>query len=196
MELGQTRRLNFPLLHVWEALNDSDVLQRCLPGCESMVETGLHAYEVQMTAAVGPVRAKFKGSLKLTDIVVMQSYTVLFEGHGGAAGFAKGSAEVALESEDEDDSTLLHYTARATVGGKLAQVGSRLVGAAAEKVAADFFGRLDDVLAERHPPPALTEAMTEAATSNPPAATEPGHSLWLRFRTWLARLFSAGGSRN
>src|SRR6516164_5796719 len=181
MELGQTRRLNFPLLHVWEALNDSDVLQRCLPGCESMVETGLHAYEVQMTAAVGPVRAKFKGSLKLTDIVVMQSYTVLFEGHGGAAGFAKGSAEVALESEDEDDTTLLHYTARATVGGRLAQVGSRLVGAAAEKVASDFFARLDEVLAERHPlaPTPATEPSPSAA---PADAASAGPSLWLRFR--------------
>jgi carbon monoxide dehydrogenase subunit G len=192
MELGQTRRLNFPLLHVWEALNDTDVLQRCLPGCESMVETGLHTYDVQMTAAVGPVRAKFKGVLKLADIVVMQSYTVQFEGHGGAAGFAKGSAEVSLESEDDDDSTLLHYTARATVGGKLAQVGSRLVGAAAEKVAADFFKHLEAALAQRHPPPAEAPSGETIAAALP--VTQPrGPSLWLRIRAWLARLFSPGG---
>ncbi len=151
MEFGQTRRLNVPLLHVWEALNDAQVLQRCLPGCESMTETAPYAYDVQMTAAIGPVKAKFRGILRLTDIVVMRSYTVQFEGQGGPAGFAKGSAEVALESEDAA-ATLLRYTARATVGGKLAQLGSRLVGAAAEKVAADFFVRLDAALAERHPP--------------------------------------------
>ncbi len=186
MELGQTRHLNVPPLHVWEALNDSQVLQRCLPGCESMVETGMHTYEVHMLAAVGPVRAKFKGSLKLADIVVMQSCTVHFEGQGGPAGFAKGTADVRIEAA-EDGGTLLHYAARATMGGKLAQVGSRLVGTAAEKIASDFFARLDEVLAERHPPDSTLTRDVISATAGP----DP--SRWLRFRSWLARLFSDHG---
>ena len=121
----------------WEALNDPQVLKACVPGCESITPAGDNAYEVLMVARVGPVSAKFKGKLTLSDIVPPQSYSISFEGQGGAAGFAKGGAHVNLVPEN--DQTKLMYDVKANVGGKLAQIGSRLVDAAARKVADDFF---------------------------------------------------------
>jgi uncharacterized protein len=121
----------------WEALNDPQVLKACVPGCESITPAGDNAYEVLMVARVGPVSAKFKGKLTLSDIVPPQSYSISFEGQGGAAGFAKGGAKVNLVAEDQQ--TKLLYDVKANVGGKLAQIGSRLVDAAARKVADDFF---------------------------------------------------------
>ena len=121
----------------WAALNDPEVLKACVPGCESITPTGENVYEVLMVARVGPVSAKFKGKLTLSDINPPQSYSISFEGQGGAAGFAKGGAQVRLSAEG--DATRLSYDVKANVGGKLAQIGSRLVDAAAKKVADDFF---------------------------------------------------------
>ena len=121
----------------WNALNDPEVLKACVPGCESIEPTGENEYQVLMVARVGPVSAKFKGKLTLSDIVPPQSYSIAFEGQGGAAGFAKGSAQVSLVFENNQ--TKLLYNVKANVGGKLAQIGSRLVDAAAKKVANDFF---------------------------------------------------------
>ena len=122
---------------VWNALNDPDALKACVPGCESITPAGDNAYDVLMVARVGPVSAKFKGKLTLSDIVPPQSYSISFEGQGGAAGFAKGGAQVRLVPDDA--ATKLQYDVKANVGGKLAQIGSRLVDAAAKKVADDFF---------------------------------------------------------
>jgi carbon monoxide dehydrogenase subunit G len=108
-----------------------------VPGCESIERTGENAYQVQMVARVGPVSAKFKGKLTLSDVKPPDSYSIAFEGQGGAAGFAKGGAQVRLAPEGEK--TKLSYDVKASVGGKLAQIGSRLVDAAAKKVADDFF---------------------------------------------------------
>src|SRR5262245_12767924 len=121
----------------WDALNDPQVLKACVPGCEAITPAGDNAYEVLMVAKVGPVSAKFKGKLTLSDITPPQSYSMTFEGKGGAAGMAKGGAQVRLVSEDNQ--TKLIYEAKANVGGKLAQIGSRLIDAAAKKVADDFF---------------------------------------------------------
>ncbi len=122
---------------VWDALNDPQVLKACVPGCESITPAGENIYDVLMVAKVGPVSAKFKGKLTLSDIVPPQSYAISFEGQGGAAGFAKGGAKVHLIFENNQ--TKLMYDVKANVGGKLAQIGSRLVDAAAKKVADDFF---------------------------------------------------------
>ena len=130
---------------VWQALNDLDVLKDCIPGCDSITTVGDNEHEVTMVAAVGPVKAKFKGKLKLTDINAPDSYKILFEGQGGAAGFAKGEAEVVLE--DEGAETLLKYSADAQIGGKLAQIGSRLIDSAAKKIAGDFFSRINEKVA-------------------------------------------------
>ncbi|MEV8471500.1 carbon monoxide dehydrogenase subunit G [Ralstonia sp. UNC404CL21Col] len=143
MELTQTHLLPVPLQTAWDALNDPAVLQRCIPGCESITaaEAGANpAYDIAMTAAVGPVKARFKGRMELADVAPPRSYTLHFDGQGGAAGFGKGSAQVQLTPEGPTV-TRLSYTATAQVGGKLAQIGSRLVDGAARKLADEFFQR-------------------------------------------------------
>jgi carbon monoxide dehydrogenase subunit G len=140
MELSESYSLPVPQGKAWEALNDMDVLRAAIPGCESIEPDGENAYTVSMRAAVGPVKANFKGRMSLTDIDAPNTYTVVFEGQGGVAGFAKGSAHVMLEPEGEEASKLT-YKAEAQVGGKLAQIGSRLVDGAARKVAGEFFKR-------------------------------------------------------
>ena len=138
MEMTGEQLISAPQKEVWDALNDPAMLKTCVPGCESIERTGENEYQVLMVARVGPVSAKFKGKLTLSDIKPPNSYSLAFEGQGGAAGFAKGSANVRLESI-ASDRTRLGYDVKASVGGKLAQIGSRLVDAAAKKVADDFF---------------------------------------------------------
>ncbi|AXF06602.1 hypothetical protein C8K18_1217 [Paraburkholderia sp. GV068] len=140
MELTETHTLPVSQQRTWDALNDTEVLRACIPGCESIDPDGENAYLVALSAAVGPVKARFKGRMQLTDIDAPTSYNIVFEGQGGAAGFAKGNARVVLEA-DGDAATKLSYTASAQVGGKLAQIGSRLVDGAARKIAGEFFKR-------------------------------------------------------
>lgn len=121
----------------WKALNDTAVLKACIPGCESIEQTGDNEYQLVMIAKVGPVSAKFKGKMTLSDIVAPQSYRLAFEGQGGVAGFAKGEASVHLSAQD--GGTKLAYAANAMIGGKLAQVGSRLIDGVAKKIAGEFF---------------------------------------------------------
>ena len=115
----------------------SEVLKDCIPGCESMERVNDNQYEVVLVAKVGPVNAKFKGRMTVTESDPPRAYTLVFEGQGGAAGFAKGQASVVLTPQE--GGTLLSYTAKATIGGKLAQVGSRLVDGVARKLAGEFF---------------------------------------------------------
>ncbi|MCO5398810.1 SRPBCC family protein [Ralstonia soli] len=143
MELTQTHLLPVPLQTAWDALNDPAVLQRCIPGCESLTATGdgnPPVYDIAMLAAVGPVKARFKGRMEVVDVMPPRSYTLHFDGQGGAAGFGKGSAQVELAPEGPTV-TRLSYTATAQVGGKLAQIGSRLIDGAARKLADEFFQR-------------------------------------------------------
>jgi len=135
----------------WNALNDPEVLKACVPGCESIERISGNDFQVLMVARVGPVSAKFKGKLSLSDIKPPTSYSISFEGQGGAAGFAKGSANVRLSSEAS--STRLSYDVKANVGGKLAQIGSRLVDGAARKVADDFFKNFNEKLSSTQPQP-------------------------------------------
>lgn len=121
----------------WDALNDLNVLKACIPGCEAIVASGENQFDVVLTAKVGPVSAKFKGKLTLGDFDPPNSYTLAFDGQGGVAGFAKGSAAVRLAPEGEG--TRLEYTAKANVGGKLAQIGSRLIDGTAKKLSDQFF---------------------------------------------------------
>jgi len=121
----------------WKALNDTAILKDCIPGCESIEQTGDNEYQLVMIAKVGPVSAKFKGKMTLSDIVAPDSYRLAFEGQGGVAGFAKGEASVHLSPQD--GCTKLAYTANAMIGGKLAQVGSRLIDGVAKKIAGEFF---------------------------------------------------------
>jgi len=137
MEMSGEQLVPAPQRVVWDALNDPEMLKASVPGCESIERSGDNEYQVQMVARVGPVSAKFKGKLTLSDVKAPDSYSIAFEGQGGPAGFAKGGAHVRLTPEAEK--TKLSYDVKASVGGKLAQIGSRLVDAAAKKVADDFF---------------------------------------------------------
>jgi len=137
MEMSGEQLVPAPQHVVWDALNNPAMLKASVPGCESIEPTGDNEYQVLMVARVGPVSAKFKGKLTLSDVKPPDSYSIAFEGQGGPAGFAKGGAHVRLAPEGEK--TKLSYDVRASVGGKLAQIGSRLVDAAAKKVADDFF---------------------------------------------------------
>ena len=148
MEMTGEQLIHASQADTWTALNDPEVLKACIPGCESIERSGENEYVVQMTARVGPVSAKFKGKMALSDIKPPHSYAIAFEGQGGVAGFAKGSAAVSLAAEGHD--TRLSYTAKANVGGKLAQIGSRLVDAAANKVAGEFFASFNEKMSAGH----------------------------------------------
>ena len=145
MEMTGERHLPIDRAGAWKALNDPDVIVGCIPGGESMERTGDNEYDVVIASSLGPVRARFRGKLRVEDIVEETSYTLHFEGQGAAAGFARGSARVQLE--DEPGATLLKYAINAQVGGKLAQVGSRLIDSAALKLADDFFAAFEQRLA-------------------------------------------------
>jgi uncharacterized protein len=141
---------------VWAALNDVDVLQKCIPGCESLARTGDSEFKGKVAAAIGPVRANFDVVIRLENAVPPESYTLIGESKAGAVGFGRGSADVRLT--EREDGTLLAYAAELKVGGKLAQVGSRLVAGATKKTADDFFGCLSrDLETGAEPPTPLKE---------------------------------------
>lgn len=129
---------------VWEALNDPEMLKKCIPGCESLEKQGDDSYRGKVSAAIGPVRARFDTTIRLENLNPPESYTLTGESKAGAAGFGRGSADVRLE--EDDGGTLLSYSADFKVGGKLAQVGSRLVAGATRKTADEFFGCLSSTL--------------------------------------------------
>jgi uncharacterized protein len=181
MEMKGSRAVPSDVDTTWRALNDPEVLRACIPGCESIERVSDTEYRLVMTARVGPVSAKFSGRLVLADIAAPRSYTLKFEGQGGAAGFANGTAKVELSPAD--GGTRIDYAVNAQVGGKLAQIGSRLIDGAAAKVADDFFARF--VAREGGGPP--TTAQTAAAPS-----PELGSALrTMRIRLLLAALIVA-----
>jgi carbon monoxide dehydrogenase subunit G len=177
MQLSAQQSLPVALAQAWEALNDATLLQQAIPGCDSLVPLEEHRFEVVVTAAVGPLKARYKGRLELQDLQPPHAYALRFEGQGGAAGHAKGTAQVRLEAAGPQ-AAVLHYSVQASVGGKLAQVGSRLVDMAAQKMAAEFFERFEAALRERY----------AAAPAEPPAAPEPTGLLG-RLLAWLRGLF-------
>ena len=137
MEMTGEELIALPQQATWDALNDTEVLKDCIPGCDSMEKQSDTEYLLTMTAKVGPVSAKFKGKMTLLEVQAPDSYTLQFEGQGGVAGFAKGSAEVKLAAEG--DATRLKYSVKANIGGKLAQVSARLIDGVAKKIAGQFF---------------------------------------------------------
>jgi carbon monoxide dehydrogenase subunit G len=163
MDMSGSRTVPADIETTWRALNDPQVLKACIAGCESVERVSDNEYRLTMTARVGPVSARFTGRIVLADIVAPTSYTLSFEGQGGAAGFAKGEARVALA--DNNPGTRIDYQAKAQVGGKLAQIGSRLVDGAAAKVADDFFARFADRLGG--PLPATVDADATNISANP-----------------------------
>jgi carbon monoxide dehydrogenase subunit G len=165
MDMTGEYRIAAPRETVWAALNDPDVLRSCIAGCETLDKTSDTGFTAKVKAKVGPVSASFSGKVNLTDIDPPKGYRIVGEGTGGAAGFAKGGATVAL-AEDGPDATVLTYTAEAQVGGKLAQIGSRLIQGTAKKMADDFFAKFAEAVGG----PA---ADATPATADVPAAAEP-----------------------
>lgn len=162
MDMSGSQRITAPRDKVWAALNDPDILRQCIPGCEEVQKTSDTEFTAKVVAKVGPVSAKFSGKVTLSDLDPPNGYTITGEGSGGAAGFGKGGAKVSLEPDGEA-ATVLSYTAHATVGGKLAQIGSRLVDATARKMADDFFNRFTAVVGGPAPEP-VPEPVAEAAS--------------------------------
>jgi uncharacterized protein len=157
-----------PRQKVWEALNDPAILQQCIPGCETIEKLSDSELQAKVVAKVGPVRAHFGGKVTLSDLDPPNGYKISGEGSGGAAGFAKGGATVRLS--DEGQGTRLTYKVDAHVGGKLAQIGSRLIDATARKMAEDFFARFSALVAA--PAPAPTAAPAAEPVPTPPPAPE------------------------
>jgi hypothetical protein len=171
MELKGERLIPAPVDATWAALNDPEVLKACIAGCESLERTGADAFQALVALKIGPVSARFKGNLQMTNVNAPTGYTINFDGQGGVAGFGKGSADVALAAEGAQ--TRLSYNARATVGGKMAQVGSRLIDAAAGKITEDFFKAFEQTLQAAGAPAAAT-ALVEAA----PARSSASRAAW------------------
>jgi uncharacterized protein len=161
MELKGERLIPAPIDATWAALNDPEVLKNCVVGCDTLERNGDDGFLAQMAVKIGPVSARFKGSLKLTDVNPPTSYTIHFEGQGGVAGHGKGSADVTLAPTD-DGQTRLTYLARAQVGGKIAQIGSRLVDAAAGKIADEFFQAFEAYFKAKQAPAEDADADADA----------------------------------
>jgi carbon monoxide dehydrogenase subunit G len=144
MEIKGAYKIAAPRQTVWAALNDPVILKKCLPGCEKLEKDGDNAFTATIKAKVGPVSAKFSGAVTLQDLDPPNGYRIVGEGKGGVAGFAKGGAKVTLT--EEGGATVLAYDAEAKVGGKLAQIGSRLIDGTARKMADDFFSKFAALL--------------------------------------------------
>lgn len=149
MDMQGNRQLAVTQQQTWDALNDPEVLKACIPGCEKVEPTGENQYAVAMALKIGPVAAKFAGKINLSDLQPPQSYTIGFDGQGGAAGFGKGTAQVKLTPNEGGCD--LGYTVHASVGGKIAQLGQRLIDGAAKSLAEDFFKRFDEEMQRRFP---------------------------------------------
>ena len=149
MELESTQRIPAPRAAVWAAIHDPEVLRRCIPGCEEVERVSDSEMTAKVVLKIGPVKASFRGKVMFENVVEPESLTLSGEGAGGVAGHAKGAADVTLAEEDGE--TVLSYTVRAQVGGKIAQLGSRLIEGTAKKLSAQFFSKLE---AEFAPDPA------------------------------------------
>jgi carbon monoxide dehydrogenase subunit G len=151
---------------VWAALNDPEILKYCIPGCEDLEKTSPTDFVAVATLKIGPVKAKFRGKVSLSDLDPPHRCKLVGEGQGGVAGFAKGEADVVLS--EADDGTVLSYVAKATVGGKIAQIGQRLIDGAAKQIADDFFGRFTRALTEAAPVALEPDPLVETAPSAVP----------------------------
>jgi hypothetical protein len=147
MEISGEERIPAPRQVVWEALNDPDILRQCIPGCQELEQRSPTELAATVKLKIGPVSASFKGEVTLSDINAPESYRIAGEGKGGIAGFAKGFADVVL-TEDGGE-TILKYQADAQVGGKLAQLGSRLIGSTSQKLAQQFFADFNNAVGQR-----------------------------------------------
>jgi carbon monoxide dehydrogenase subunit G len=187
MEMQGSRHLAVTQQQAWDALNDPQVLKTCIPGCDKVEAAGENQYAIGMAVKIGPVSARFNGKIHLVDVLPPNSYTLSFEGQGGAAGFGKGTAKVNLAPAVEGAGCELAYTAQAQVGGKIAQVGQRLVDGVAKSMAEDFFRRFDEEMQRRYPQEAAAEKVlaSQQAAAGDAALAAPGKRMpvwvWIAF---------------
>jgi carbon monoxide dehydrogenase subunit G len=179
MDMHANRQLAVTQQQAWDALNDPEVLKICVPGCDKFEANGPDQFAIGVALKIGPVSAKFAGKITLSELNPPHSYTLAFDGQGGAAGFGKGSAKVALTPRESGCD--LAYTVHAQVGGKVAQLGQRLVDGAAKSMAEDFFKRFDGEMQRRFPP-AAAAAQGPAPEAAGPGAAGTGLPAWV----WVA----------
>lgn len=177
MDMTGSERIAASRDRVYAALNDPEILKAAIPGCEAIEKISDTEMTATVVTKVGPVKAKFRGAVTLSDLDPPRGYTISGEGKGGPAGFAKGGARVRLE--EAEGATVLHYEVKADVGGKLAQLGSRLIDGTAKKLSGEFFSRFAELVAEQQ-----AEAADAPATEAPPAAAAPapaaaGSRVWI-----------------
>ncbi|MBO6826131.1 MAG: carbon monoxide dehydrogenase subunit G [Sneathiella sp.] len=175
MEMQGEELINAPREKVWEALNDPEILKQAIPGCEEVIKDGDTAFSAKVKVKVGPVKATFNGAVTLSNIDAPNGYTITGEGKGGAAGFGKGGADVSLE-EAPNGATLLKYDVNASVGGKMAQIGSRLIDSTAKKLAGEFFAKFNELVSDSaaaEAPAEAAETATETVAAETAAPTEP-----------------------
>jgi uncharacterized protein len=181
MDMQGQRVLHVTQAQAWDALNDPEILKSCIPGCDKFELTEANVYSVGVAIKIGPVSAKFSGKVTLSDIQAPNSYALNFEAQGGVAGFGKGESQVSLHPHAEGCE--LKYTVHSTVGGKLAQLGQRLIDGAAKSLAEDFFKRFDESLQAKYP--------STDASSTPPIAEATPSSGSVPSWVWLALLVGA-----
>ena len=190
MDMQSSRQLAVTQQQAWDALNDPEVLKRCIAGCDRVEATAPQQYAVGVALRIGPVSAKFSGKIDLSELDPPNSYTLSFEGKGGPAGFGKGDARVKLIANETG--CLLDYTVHAQVGGKVAQLGQRLVDGAAKSMAEDFFKRFDEEMQRRHPaaigaPEAPAAVPAKTGLAGVPAWVWIAGALALVAVWWLSR---------
>jgi carbon monoxide dehydrogenase subunit G len=194
MDMTGERRIAAPREKVWAALNDPEILKAAIPGCESLEKLSDTELKAQAAVKIGPIAARFSGKVTLSDLDPPNGYTISGEGQGGVAGFAKGSAKVRLEPVE--DGTLLRYEVHAQVGGKIAQLGARLIDSTAKSLADQFFDRFQAQLGP--PPAAVPEAAAAGAPTPTPLAPRPSQGLpmaaWIGMLIFLAILLLLFGS--
>ncbi len=172
MEMQGSRDLAITQQQAWDALNDPEVLKQCIPGCDKVEASGPDAFAIGMALKIGPVSAKFTGKITLSDIKPPHSYTISFEGQGGPAGFGKGNAKVLLTPHGHGNT--LSYEVKASVGGKVAQMGQRLIDGVAKSLAEDFFKRFDLAMQARYPEAYAAPAQDAAAAPPPTSDSNEG----------------------
>ncbi|MDI9330291.1 MAG: carbon monoxide dehydrogenase subunit G [Alphaproteobacteria bacterium] len=184
MEMQGTRQLKVQQQQAWDALNNPEVLKACIPGCDRIEVSGENQFNMGTALKIGPVSAKFTGKIMLTDMNPPASYTLNFEGQGGVAGFGKGTAKVTLTPNA--DGCELSYSVTAQVGGKIAQLGQRLIDGVAKSLSEEFFKRFDAETEKLDPPPAAAVAVSQPEA----AAEEPkGWPTWV----WVAAALVVAG---
>lgn len=172
MQMSGEELINASRVEVWDALNDPEILRQSIPGCQSVDKVSDTEFAATVKVKVGPVSANFKGNVTLSNIDAPNGYTITGEGKGGAAGFGKGSADISLK--DSDNGTLLSYDVNASVGGKMAQIGSRLIDGTAKKLASEFFANFNELVSSGHQEPVVEHLGPEETTASDASVPEAG----------------------